>query len=142
LLRFFARKSLDLVNRAAIAIARSSVATISPMEPSTGNQRMPPSPIQHLTQQYSIVAVRRNWFLLGSFCRAWPSGGKIAIKGATMDHSILMRGAPLAASVVHDGEIKAELPLKDMQQEGRVKCLGRGPGAQWERKEGITPKRG
>jgi Fic family protein len=32
--------------------------------------------------------------------------------------------------------------LKDMQQEGRVKCLGRGPGAQWERKEGITPKRG
>jgi hypothetical protein len=59
-----------------------------------------------------------------------------------MDHSILMRGAWLAASVVHDGEIKAELPLQDMQQEGRVKCLGRGPGAQWERKEGITPKRG
>jgi hypothetical protein len=28
--------------------------------------------------------------------------------------------------------------LKDLQREGRVECLGRGPGAQWKRKEGIT----
>ncbi len=32
--------------------------------------------------------------------------------------------------------------LKNLQREGRVECLGRGPGAQWGRKEGTTHKRG
>ncbi len=32
--------------------------------------------------------------------------------------------------------------LKDMQGNGRIECLGRGPGAPWKRKEGIIPKRG
>ena len=33
------------------------------------------------------------------------------------------------------------LVLREMANEGRVRCLGRGPGAQWERK-GNTLKRG
>lgn len=33
------------------------------------------------------------------------------------------------------------LVLRDMQKNGRVSCLGRGPGATW-RKKGNTPKRG
>jgi Fic family protein len=31
--------------------------------------------------------------------------------------------------------------LRDLKADGRIECLGRGPGAKWRRK-GITPKRG